>query len=191
MVPSSAGAHHRCVMVVDTQIPTPPSDAAPGCAAALRTLQTKSTHLVGVTLQQGHGSRKSKHVANHRPWTNTGGAFWTIGHGGDLEGIAPGPGQAHMVGSQGASGPEAHPAVPAPPAASPIRLHSIQPLSSLLSSFVSGTRIRRENNKKVGTTNLADPRRPFATMAGGNGRALLLPWSRLVGSLPSKRPVRH
>jgi hypothetical protein len=72
------------------EVPTPPSDAAPGCAAALRTLQMRSTHLVGVALQQGHGRRKSKHVASHRPWTSTRGRSGQL----DMEGTWRGSHQA-------------------------------------------------------------------------------------------------
>lgn len=97
-----------------------------------------------------------------------------------LEGIAPGPGPAHMVGSQGASGPEAHPAMPAPPAASPIPLHSIPRLCRRCRcrSFQEHT-----FDRKINKNQHHQSRRPTTPplrrwTAGGDGRALP-PWSGL------------
>lgn len=151
------------------QVPTrAPRDAAPGCAAA-HSVPCRWGRLTW-------SASKAMELAsrNMSPAPGHGRARVLLGGG---EAIAPGPGPAHMVGSQGASGPEAHPAVPAPLLPRPSL--SIQHLV-----FVRRCRCRsfQEHtfDRKINKNRHHQSRRPTTPplrrrTAGGNGRALL-PW---------------
>lgn len=144
-----------------------PRGRRPGYAAALCTLQMRSTHLAGF---QGHGTRKSKHVASPRPWTGT--SSW--------RGSQQAPARRTWLAPKARQAPKHTPAMPAPPAASPIPLHSIPRLCRRCRcrSFQEHTFDRKINKNRHHQS-----RRPTTPplrrwTAGGDGRALL-PWSGL------------